>query len=65
MGPVSILEKIEDTYAGCWQYYLIYAEALIEEGRTDTDELYKTFNNCMEHCDLTNEKVREIFGLDF
>jgi hypothetical protein len=62
MGPVAILEKVEDSYAGCWQYYQIYAESLIEEGRTDTDLLYKTFKNCMEHCDLSNDEVRNIFG---
>ncbi|KAI6171143.1 hypothetical protein M3Y97_01067000 [Aphelenchoides bicaudatus] len=62
MGPVAILEKVEDSYAGCWQYYKMYAESLIEEGKTDTDQLHKTFINCMEHCDLTNEQVREIFG---
>lgn len=62
MGPVAILEKVEDSYAGRWQYYQIYAESLIEEGQTDSDQLYKTFRNCMEHCDLTNEQVRKIFG---
>jgi hypothetical protein len=60
MGPVAILEKIEETYIGCWQYYKMYAESLIEENRPD--ELYKTFKNCMEHCDLNNEEVRKIFG---
>lgn len=62
MGPVAILERVEDTYAGCWQYYQIYAETLIDEGHTNTDELYKVFKNCMEHCELTNEEVRKIFG---
>ena len=63
MGPVAILEKIEDTYAGCWQYYKMYAESLIEEDRTD--ELYKTYKNCIEHCDLSSEDVRRIFGYAF
>jgi hypothetical protein len=60
MGPVAILEKIEDTYAGCWQYYKMYAESLIQEERID--ELYNTFKKCMEHCELNNEEVRQIFG---
>jgi hypothetical protein len=38
------------------------AESLIEEGRTNTDELHKAFKNCMEHCELSNEEVRKIFG---
>lgn len=62
MGPVMILEKIEDSYADCWQYYQILCESLIEEGRIHSDELYKTFKKCMENCDLSNEEVRKRFG---
>lgn len=62
MGPVAILERIEDSYADCWQYYQLLAESLIEEERTTTDELYKTFKKCMENCELSNEEVRKRFG---
>jgi hypothetical protein len=62
MGTVGILEKIEENYSECWQYYQIYAESLIEEGKTTPDQLYQTFKKCMENCDLSEDEVKRIFG---
>ncbi|KAI6227519.1 Protein kinase domain-containing protein [Aphelenchoides fujianensis] len=60
MGTCGILEKIEDQYADCWQYYQVYAEALIRERKTDN--LYELFKKCSLNCELSEEAVREKFG---
>ncbi|KAI6190720.1 Protein kinase domain-containing protein [Aphelenchoides bicaudatus] len=61
-GPILILEKIEDSYADCWQYYKMFAESIIEEGTSDGEKLYNVFKKCMENCDLTIEEVSKKFG---
>ena len=62
MGPLVILQKIEESYADYWQYYQLYAETLIETGETESYELYSTFKKCAKNCNLSEEKVRQYFG---
>ena len=60
MRPTDVLAKIEETYTDCWQYYQVYAEALIEENRTD--KLFEVFRKCMNNCALREEELRHKFG---
>lgn len=61
MRPTDVLAKIEDQYSTYWQYYQVFAEALIEENALEN--LHDVFRKCVTNCGLKEDEVRQRFGL--
>ncbi|CAD5206851.1 unnamed protein product [Bursaphelenchus okinawaensis] len=55
MTQIDFMQKLRPDYGQYWQFYVVYAEVLLEMGKED--ELKGVFEECLKKCDITREQL--------